>query len=116
MWKTPTLEVYYYARGPAKSVDVLSYGRDPRHGMNWPIEWTVGYGRGRVYVSTFGHIWKGEAESPALRCAGVQTTIVRVLQWLARRPVNFPIPADFPTAEAISVRPPLALPAAALSR
>jgi hypothetical protein len=27
-WKTPTLEIYYYARGPAKRMRVLSYGYD----------------------------------------------------------------------------------------
>jgi type 1 glutamine amidotransferase len=104
-WITPHLEVYYFARGPATNLQVLSYGRDPRFGKNWPIEWTVNYGKGRVYIATFGHVWKGDVQPESLRCAGVQTMMVRALQWLANRPVTFPVPKDFPTAEKTSIRP-----------
>jgi hypothetical protein len=31
--------------------------------------------------------------------------IVRALQWLAKRPVTYPVPKDFPTAEKTSIRP-----------
>jgi type 1 glutamine amidotransferase len=109
-WKTPHLEVYYYARGPAKNLEVLSYGFDPVTRMNWPTEWTVTYGKGRVYNATFGHVWKGDVQPEALRCAGVQTILVRALQWLAKRPVDYPVPADFPTAEKLSIRPEIPLP------
>lgn len=108
-WKTPHLEVYYAARGPAENVQVLSYGRDQRFGQNWPIEWTVNYGQGRAYIATFGHAWKNDPEPESLRCAGVQTIMVRALQWLARRPVTFPIPPDFPTEEKNSIRPPFGI-------
>jgi len=109
-WLTPHLEVYYYARGPADNLDVLSYGFDKRTQMLWPTEWTVAYGRGRVYSATFGHVWKGDVQPPALRCAGVQTVLVRALQWLAKRPVDYPVPSDFPTAEKLSIRPEIAIP------
>ncbi len=117
-WKTPHLEVYYDARGPAENVEVLSYARDPRFGDNWPVEWTVKYGEGRVYVATFGHVWRpgpndNDPDSEAMRCAGVQTMLVRALQWLARRPVTFPVPPDFPTADHTSIRAKIPLPAAA---
>ena len=110
-WLTPGLEVYYFARGPAENVQVLSYGRDtkPGQGWLWPVEWTVAYGQGRVYVSTFGHVWKGDANLESMRCAAVQTIIPRALQWLARRPVTFPVPADFPGTNAVSVRPPVVM-------
>ena len=104
-WMTPHLEVYFDARGPAENVEVLSYGRDPRYGENWPIEWTVAYGQGRVYVSTFGHVWADDTDPESMRCVGVQTTIIRALQWLAKRPVTYPIPPDFPTATQKSVKP-----------
>ena len=48
-----------------------------------------------------------------MRCAGLQTVAVRALQWLAGRPVTFPVPADFPTADTISVRGEIPIPAAA---
>lgn len=110
-WKTPDIEVYHYARGPAENLTVLSYGFDPVTQMNWPLEWTVAYGKGRVYTSTFGHVWKGDTNPARMRCAGVQTIVVRALQWLAGREVTFPIPPDFPTADKISVRGEIPLPA-----
>lgn len=109
-WKTPDIEVYYYARGPAKNLTVLSYGFDPRTSMNWPLEWVVSYGKGRVYTSTFGHVWRDDTQPARMRCAGVQTVVVRALQWLARRDVTTPVPADFPTATAVSVRGEIPLP------
>lgn len=111
-WLTPDIEVYYYARGPAQNLEVLSFGFDPRTQMNWPLEWTVTYGRGRVYTSTFGHVWKGDTQPARMRCAGLQTVVVRALQWLAGRPADFPVPADFPAADKTSVRGEIPLPAA----
>ncbi|HUG11151.1 MAG TPA: ThuA domain-containing protein [Opitutaceae bacterium] len=103
-WKTPDIEVYYYARGPAQNIEVLSYGFDPQTNMNWPLEWAVSYGDGRVYTSTFGHVWKGDSQPERMRCAGLQTVVVRALQWLAGRDVDFPVPSDFPTADRSSIR------------
>ncbi len=108
-WRAADIEVYYHVRGPAKNVDVISYAREPHTNLNWPIEWTVRYGRGRVYTSTLGHVWKGDVEPVTVRDAGVQTLLVRALQWLAKRPVTWPVPEDFPSAEATSVRASLAL-------
>jgi len=109
-WKTPDIEVYHYARGPAKNLDVLSYGYDPETKMNWPLEWTVTYGKGHVYTSTFGHVWKGDTQPDRMRCAGLQTVMVRALQWLAGRRVDFPVPPDFPSADKVSVRGEIILP------
>ena len=78
--------------------------------MRWPLEWTTTYGRGRVYTSTFGHVWKGDTQPARMRCAGLQTVVARSLQWLAGRPVTAPVPSDFPTADRVSVRPEIALP------
>lgn len=100
------IEVYHHARGPAEQVDVLSYAFDAsRTQQHWPIEWTVGYGEGRVYTSTLGHVWRDDTDPVSLRCVGMQTLLIRALEWLARRPVTFPAPADFPTDQAVSVRP-----------
>ena len=109
-WKTPTLEIYYYVRGPAMDIRVLSYGFDKHTMMNWPLEWTVRYGRGRIYSSTFGHVWRGDVQPASLRCAGEQTVLLRTLQWLAKRPVTVPVPADFPSEQATSIRPEILLP------
>jgi hypothetical protein len=109
-WRAADIEVYYHVRGPAKNVEVLSYAHEPHTGLNWPIEWTVRYGKGRVYTSTLGHVWKGDVQPVTVRDAGVQTLLVRALQWLAGRPVTHPVPADFPSATATSIRGELRLP------
>ena len=106
-WMTADVELYRYARGPARNLEVLTYAREPETQMNWPMEWTVRYGQGRCYIANYGHVWAGDADPVTLRSADVQTILVRALQWLARREVTWPVPADFPTAEAVSIRAPL---------
>ena len=105
-WVAADIEVYRYARGPAENLTVLSFGEDEKTGLNFPTEWTVLYGEGRMYTSTLGHIWHGEKEDPpGIRCAGIQTLLPRIVQWLAARPVDVSVPEDFPTAETASLRP-----------
>jgi hypothetical protein len=70
----------------------------------------VTYGKSRAYIATFGHVWKGDTQPESMRCAGVQTMMVRALQWLANRPVTFPVPKDFPTETKTSIRPAIAVP------
>ena len=110
-WMSPGLEVYYYARGPAEHLDVLAYAEDNKPGqrMLWPVEWTTTFGKGRVYISTYGHVWDGDVEPASMRDAAVQTIIPRALEWLAHKPVNYPIPRDFPGPDANSVRAPIPL-------
>ena len=103
-WKTPSLEVYVYARGPCENLKVLSYAYDKTTQKYWPIEWVVQYGKGRVYNSTFGHLWRDEVEPAGVRCVGFQTTLVRATQWLAAKKVTWPVPSNFPTENTISLR------------
>jgi type 1 glutamine amidotransferase len=112
-WLTPMLEVYYDARGPAENVEVISYGLDPRFKDYWPLEWTVTYGKGRVYASSFGHVWSDESETKQpvdLLAADEQTLIPRAIQWLAKRPITVEVPKDFPTAQKTSIRGDIPLP------
>jgi uncharacterized protein len=109
-WKTPDIEVYYYARGPVENVEVLSYTHDVQTDMWWPIEWTVSYGEGRVYTASYGHVWHDDVQPERMRCAGVQTVMTRALWWLARRNEPLPVPADFPTTTEVSIRPEIPLP------
>ncbi len=103
-WKTPQAEIYTYARGPAEELTVLSYARDAQTEKNWPMEWVVKYGRGAVYNSTLGHVWAGDDDPDSTRCVGFRTTLVRAAQWLATGRVTWPVPADFPTQDAVSCR------------
>ncbi|WP_159475125.1 ThuA domain-containing protein [Dyadobacter sp. 3J3] len=105
-WQTANTEVYYFPRGPAENISVLSCAFDSTSThRTWPVEWVVRYGKGRVYNSSLGHLWKGESYPPAYRCMGYQTTVIRAAEWLATGKVTFPIPADFPTASKQSLRP-----------
>lgn len=101
-WQTANTEVYYFPRGPAENLTVLSYAYDSTATKKmWPVEWVVRYGKGRVYNSSMGHLWRGETYPPAYRCVGYQTTVIRAVEWLATGKVTYPIPANFPTRDSI---------------
>lgn len=104
VWMTPMIEVYTHARGPAEHLSILSWAEDPDSGARWPIEWAVEFGRGRVYTSTFGHVWKDDEDPVNFRCVGFQTLLVRALQWLAHREVDPSVPSPFPTSDSPLLR------------
>ncbi|MCP4614526.1 MAG: redoxin domain-containing protein [Planctomycetes bacterium] len=103
-WKSPSLEVYVYARGPAQNLTVLSYAYDKGTKKYWPIEWVVQYGKGRVYNSTFGHLWSGEVGPASIRCIGFRTTLIRAVEWLGKANTTWPVPSDFPTEDTVSLK------------
>jgi type 1 glutamine amidotransferase len=98
------MELYTHARGPAENINILSFAFDSATNKNWPVEWVVKYGKGRVYNSSMGHLWKDEIYPISYRCIGFQTTLIRATEWLATGKVRYPVPASFPTKAAISVR------------
>ena len=104
-WETANTEVYNFPRGPAENLTILSYAYDSSstHKM-WPVEWVVKYGKGRVYTSSMGHLWKGEIYPPAYRCVGFQTTMIRAVEWLATGKVTYPVPGNFPTKNSLSLK------------
>lgn len=102
-WKVADTELYQYARGPAQNVTVLSYAADSASHIKWPFEWVIQYGKGRVYNSSMGHLWKGDIYPAGYRCVAFQTTLIRALQWLAKRKVTYAIPINFPTKENVSL-------------
>ena len=104
-WLTPDIEVYTYARGPAEELTVLTYGLHLATDRYWPLEWVVSYGSGRVYSSSFGHIWDTDVGIPdRVLCVGFQTSLIRAAEWLATGAVSYPVPDDFPREDAISLR------------
>ena len=104
-WRTPDIELYTFPRGPATNLTVLSCASKEEGGRQWPIEWVVTYGKGRVYNGTFGHVWDDRRMPEGIQCVGFQTTCLRAIQWLAGREVTYPIPKEFPTADCVSLRP-----------
>jgi hypothetical protein len=105
-WRAADVEVYRYARGPARHVDVIAYAHDGIDGKLFPVEWTVRYGQGRVFVSTYGHLWAGQPDAKGMRCAAFQTLMPRALKWLARHDPAPAVPADFPGPDGVSLRQP----------
>jgi type 1 glutamine amidotransferase len=104
-WQTALTEVYHYPRGLAVNLDVLSYAYDSTATKKmWPVEWVVAYGKGTVYNSSMGHLWKDETYPLSYRCIGFQTTMIRATEWLATGRVSYRVPTQFPTAEKVSLR------------
>ena len=86
-------------------MQVLSNTQDTATGKNWPVEWVVKYGKGRVYNSTFGHIWHNERMPASVQCVGFQTTFIRAVQWLAGDKVTYQLPDNFPTGDEYMLHP-----------
>lgn len=104
-WISPDVELYKFARGPAENMKVLSTTLDTVTGKRWPVEWVVKYGKGRVYNSTFGHIWHDVRMPESIRCVGFQTNFIRAMQWLAGREVTYPVPENFPDEQQAVINP-----------
>lgn len=103
-WQTANTEVYYFPRGAGENLSVLSYAYDSTGTKRqWPVEWVVSYGRGRVYNSSMGHLWRGETYPPAYRCIGFQTTMIRATEWLAKGTVTYQLPVNFPSKNSQSL-------------
>jgi len=103
-WRTASMELYRYARGPAENITILSAAADSVTGRIFPVEWVVRYGKGRVYASSMGHLWKGDLYPVSYRSIDFQTTLIRATEWLATGEVTYPVPPNFPTAGATSLR------------
>ncbi len=106
-WLHAEDELYDSLRGPAENMTVLatSYS-DPSKGgtgHNEPSLMVLTYGQGRVFHTALGHASAGQAQ-PAVGCVGFITTFQRGTEWAATGKVTQKVPADFPTAEQVSVR------------
>ena len=105
-------ELYSRLRGPAKNLTVLATAyADPERferatGRHEPMLMAIGYGKGRVFHTTLGHVGTNDEEPiRSVRCVGFITTLLRGTEWAATGGVTQKVPDDFPTADATSVRP-----------
>ncbi len=96
-------EMYSRLRGPAQNMTLLATGyQDPKYGSTGrdePILFTINYGKGRVFHTVLGHA------AQQMKCVGFIVTLQRGAEWAATgRVTQTKVPADFPTADHVSVR------------
>lgn len=101
-------EMYDSMRGPANIKDLLYSGKADKNtggsGREEPLVFTVDYGKARIFHLMLGHCGPTAEENPAMQCAGFQTLLLRGAEWAATGKVTQPVPSDFPTADATSLR------------
>ncbi|MBO5633922.1 MAG: ThuA domain-containing protein [Bacteroidales bacterium] len=108
-WKHASDELYDRMRGPG-NIDALLYTAysSPEtggSGREEPLVFTVRYGKGRIFHTMLGHCGETLEDNPAMQCAGFQELLIRGAEWCARGEVTREVPADFPTATSVSLRP-----------
>ena len=110
MWLHAADELYANLRGPARNVTILATATAPLSmpggtGEHEPIVMTINYGKGRVFHNTLGHVGAKEQEPiAAMNSVDYIVLLQRGTEWAATGTVTLPVPADFPTAEKISIR------------
>ncbi len=108
IWAHPFDELYHSQRGPAEEMHVLATAwSNPEHGGTGKHElvvWWIPFGEGKVLTLLPGHLWAGQEDDRAWRCAGFQTLVQRGVEWLATGNVAMSVPEDFPAANTFSIR------------
>lgn len=102
-WKHFKDEIYTRLRGPVKNLEVLATARE--NGRDEPLMWTVGYGKGRVFVDLLGHCGNDPNMTYSMTCTGFQVTLLRGCEWAATGNVTQEVPADFPLEDTWTLRP-----------
>jgi uncharacterized protein len=101
VWMHAGDELYATLRGPGDNMKVLATAHSELSnsgtGRDEPILMVLNYGKGRIFHTTMGH------DIPALNCVGFITTFQRGTEWAATGKVTQKVPANFPTADKVSL-------------
>ena len=107
-WKHGTDELYDRMRGPGNIGDLLytswSAPVTGGSGREEPLIFTVDYGNARIFHIMLGHAGETLEDNPAMQCAGFQELLIRGTEWAVKGKVTRKVPADFPSADAVSLR------------
>lgn len=107
-WRHAKDELYDSMRGPANIKDLLYTAHADKatggSGREEPLVFTVDYGKARISHIMLGHAGATLENNPAMQCTGFQTLLLRSAEWAATGEVTQPMPADFPSEQAISLR------------
>ncbi len=102
-WKHANDELYATLAGPAENVTVLGTANSDLTHLDEPILMVINYGKGRIFHTTMGH------DPVSMKDVGFVTVLDRGAEWAATGKVTIPVPANFPTADAVSVWTPPAM-------
>lgn len=107
-WLHPHDELYHGQRGPAENMNLLAtaysdttWGGTGNHEL---IMWWIPYGEGKVLTFLPGHHWANQDDEQAFYDVGFRTILNRSVEWLANGQVTIPVPPNFPSADAISLK------------
>jgi type 1 glutamine amidotransferase len=105
-WMHAKDELYDRLRGPAQNVVVLASAMSAKEtggsGEHEPMLMVISFGQGRVFHTALGH--NNGKDLTAQKCVGFITTFQRGTEWAATGNVTQKVPADFPTADKVSLR------------
>ncbi|MCP4375262.1 MAG: ThuA domain-containing protein [bacterium] len=100
-WKHASEEMYNSLRGPCKNVTVLASAPSRKTRVDEPQVMIIKYGKGTACHITLGHV----GSLKPIQCVGFQTLLARGTEFCATGKVTIPIPAEFPTADKVSILP-----------
>ena len=98
-WLHAKDELYSRLRGPAENIEILATAKSDLTSENEPNLMVLSYGKGRVFHTTMGHA------DYSMLDRGFYETVQRGTEWVATgdTKITGDVPADFPTAEKVSV-------------
>ncbi len=106
-WMHAKDELYNRLRGPAEKLTVLAtaFADSAKNGTgrHEPMLMTTTFGQGRVFHTALGHASRN-SKPEAMLCAGFIVTFQRGAEWAVTGKVTQKVPADFPTADKVSLR------------
>lgn len=107
-WLHGNDELYSELRGPAKNMQILATAfADTAYGggtmRDEPMLMVISYEKGKIFHTAMGHA--DEGGGPAMQCVGFITTLQRGAEWAVTGNVTLPVPADFPSAVGVVLRP-----------